>query len=216
MADLGVREEAFALTESNRIVRCRGGHYDGMAMGVSGTLSARGVERRARVGPRADRPTVRFAGPGRAVERVILICGLVALVGSSSLSCTSKHSYRAGIQSPDAVGRIVAIRQAGEQRDRLAVPLLVDRLEDEDEAVRFFAILALDRIVGQRMGFVYSQSDQQRAAAVSRWRQYLADGQQASSEQSGRRQAGQSGGVTSIGETGAGGSQDATEGGVQP
>jgi len=185
-------------------------------MGVSGTRSARGVERRARVGHRADRPTVRFVGPGRLVGRVILNCLLAALVGVLPLSCTSKHSYRAGIQSPDAVGRIVAIRQAGEQRDRLAVPLLVDRLEDEDEAVRFFAILALDRIVGQRMGYVYSQSEQQRAAAVTRWRQYLADGRQASLEQSGGRQSSHPGGASSTSENGAGGSQDATEGGVQP
>ena len=35
---------------------------------------------------------------------------------------------------------------------------------------------ALERIVGDRMGYVYSQSDRQRAVAVTRWRQYLADG----------------------------------------
>jgi HEAT repeat protein len=81
----------------------------------------------------------------------------------------------ANIQSADAGERILAIQAAGQAKDQSAVPLLVDRLEDEDDAVRFFAILALDRITGQRLGFDYAQPPSRRAAAVERWRRYVRD-----------------------------------------
>jgi len=57
-------------------------------------------------------------------------------------------------------------------RDEKAVALLVDRLEDEDEGVRFYAILALDRITGERFGYDYAAPIDQRAEAVDRWREY--------------------------------------------
>jgi len=67
----------------------------------------------------------------------------------------------------------MAIRDAAERKDRSAVPHIVDRLEDEDDGVRFFAILALDRITGERFGYDYAKSAAVRAAAVGRWRAYV-------------------------------------------
>lgn len=66
------------------------------------------------------------------------------------------------------------------------MPLLVDRLEDEDEAVRFFAIIALDKITGERLGYDYAQPAAERAKAVERWREYVQRGQHASSAASGK------------------------------
>ena len=60
--------------------------------------------------------------------------------------------------------------QAGERSDRSAVPALVDRLEDEDEAVRFYAILALERLTGTRLGYDYGAPEMERRAGVDRWR----------------------------------------------
>ena len=82
--------------------------------------------------------------------------------------------YRANIQAAYSYDRIVAIREAGERRDPLAIPLLVDRLEDEDSAVRFYAILALERITGDRLGYHYEDSATERLVAVERWRNYAA------------------------------------------
>ena len=78
----------------------------------------------------------------------------LSVVGSmlSIMGCGGPKSYRSNIQAAYAYDRILAIREAGERRDPLAVPLLVDRLEDEDPAVRFYAILALERITGDRRG----------------------------------------------------------------
>jgi hypothetical protein len=76
------------------------------------------------------------------------------------------------IQSERPHERIRAIHQAGELRDEKAVALLVDRLEDEDEGVRFYAILALDRITGDRFGYDYAAPIDRRAESVNRWREF--------------------------------------------
>lgn len=97
------------------------------------------------------------------------------LAGSILLgaACAKPWTYQANINSDDVSERIIAIRQAGEQKDRATVPILVDRLEDEDDAVRFYAILALEKITGRRLGYDYAQSDAQRAGSVRIWREYL-------------------------------------------
>ncbi len=73
----------------------------------------------------------------------------------------------------------MAIRAAAERGDKAAVPHIVDRLEDEDDGVRFFAILALDRITGERFGYDYAKPVKERAAAVKRWRAYVHGNQEA-------------------------------------
>ena len=96
---------------------------------------------------------------------------LVALAG-----CASTGPYRARISSEQAAERILGIRAAAQSKDWGAVPLIVDRLEDEDEAVRFYAILALERITGERFGYDYARSSFERAASVSKWRSYIKGG----------------------------------------
>lgn len=80
--------------------------------------------------------------------------------------------YPAALNAERPNDRVAAIRHATEIRDRSAIPLLVDRLEDEDEAVRFYAILALERLTGTRMGYEYHAPEAQRLRAVQRWRQH--------------------------------------------
>jgi HEAT repeat protein len=100
-----------------------------------------------------------------------LLC-LVAILPAGCLDPVT----RSDIQSADAGKRILAIKAAGEARDRSAVPLLVDRLDDEDDAVRLFAILALERITGTRMGYDFAAPTAQRVAAIERWRRAVNDG----------------------------------------
>lgn len=71
--------------------------------------------------------------------------------------------------------RIDAIRQAALRDDAQAVPLLVDRLEDNESDVRFYAGQALQRITGTLRGWRYWEPDTERAKAVRRWREWLAD-----------------------------------------
>ncbi len=98
-------------------------------------------------------------------------CLLLGLAVSNS-GC-GPRSYRADIQSESVHERILGVRAAAEAKDAESVPLLVDRLEDEDDAVRFFSILALEKITGQRFGYNYASTAQQRAKAVEKWRAFV-------------------------------------------
>lgn len=101
-------------------------------------------------------------------------CGILLILGLAGLGCApAGQSYRAGIQSERPTDRIRAIYKAGESRDSLAVPLLVDRLEDEDEGVRLYAFLALEKITGKRFDYDYAAPLPERARAVDRWRTYV-------------------------------------------
>jgi hypothetical protein len=121
------------------------------------------------------------------------LCGLVPIwliwLGTSGGCERGFISYRAEIQSANADERIRGILAAGQAKDRRAVPLLVDRLEDEDDAVRFFAIIALDKITGQRFGYDYALPAWQRAKAVEQWRGYVRQGGQTASSPAGPDEA---------------------------
>ena len=94
---------------------------------------------------------------------------------------------QAGIQSDDPNERILAIRAAAIAKDMRSLPLIVDRLEDEDEAVRFYAIIALDRMTGERFGYDYAKPAEVRAKAVERWRMYMRRRGKTGSEAAGDR-----------------------------
>lgn len=91
------------------------------------------------------------------------------------VGCGAPGPYPESISAQDPVVRIKSIVHAGQTKDESVVPLLVDRLEDEDDGVRFYAILALDRIVGTRMGYYYGAPITERQEAVARWRDYVAE-----------------------------------------
>jgi hypothetical protein len=106
---------------------------------------------------------------GAAVLASALGCGAVVLLGCQ----LGRPKPGGGLASADPIERVEAIIAAGEAHDVSAVPLLVDRLEDEDEAVRFYTIQALTRITGQDMGYRYYEPSWERARAVRRWRGFL-------------------------------------------
>jgi hypothetical protein len=115
-------------------------------------------------------PCFRVEVSRRAARRCALrSIALVLLAG-----CGAPGRYPETISAPDPLVRVKAIIHAGQTKDEKVVPLLVDRLEDEDEGVRFYAILALERIVGTRMGYDYGAPMSARQEAVVRWRDHLA------------------------------------------
>jgi len=114
---------------------------------------------------------------GELREHVVRLIVMSGLVLTLACGCATRYSRR-DIESPDASQRAAAIRVAADHNDREAIPLLVDRLEDDDEAVRFFAINALDRMTGRRFGYVFYRSPAEQEAAINRWRAWLADPRQ--------------------------------------
>jgi len=90
--------------------------------------------------------------------------------------CAQPHTpYPESFNSFLSEERILAARHAAEIQDRGVIPLLVDRLEDDDPAVRLFTILALEKLTGTRLGYDYRSDDLQRARAAQRWRRYAAE-----------------------------------------
>jgi HEAT repeat protein len=76
--------------------------------------------------------------------------------------------------SPDVNARIAAIRHAVRTKDQSAAPHLVVALDDDDPAVRFYAIEALRQLTGERKGYNYFEDDPDlRRPAVDRWRAWV-------------------------------------------
>ncbi|MDY6914443.1 MAG: HEAT repeat domain-containing protein [Planctomycetota bacterium] len=104
----------------------------------------------------------------------VTILGCVLIVGCLASGCrlASSGLYRR-LQDEDPTIRAQAAIEAGKWQDSKAVPYLVDRLTDSEAAVRFFAIISLEKITGQTMEYRYYAPDSERIAAVARWRQWL-------------------------------------------
>jgi hypothetical protein len=100
-----------------------------------------------------------------------LLAGLTVILPGCFQSSTSIGLK--DLESPNLDVRIQAIKWAGDNKVKEAVPLLVDRLQEQDKAVRFFAIEALKRIMNTDHGFDYKADAASRAQAIQRWRETL-------------------------------------------
>ena len=100
-----------------------------------------------------------------------LTAAILMLVGCSSP--VDRKIEISDLNNPNPMVRIMAIKWAGDNKVSLAIPQLVDFLQDEDKSVRFFAIEALRRITGTDNGYDYKANPQLRAEAVERWREFL-------------------------------------------
>ncbi len=85
----------------------------------------------------------------------------------------SKRIRTPSMQSNEPYTRVASIQQAAAKGDASALPHLVDRLDDEDAAVRFAAILALERLTGRRFGYRYGGTQERRGESIARWRRFL-------------------------------------------
>jgi hypothetical protein len=101
---------------------------------------------------------------------------LVSLLGCEA-STPKVGTIAQRLQAEDPAVRIQAAVEAGNTSDKNVVPLLVDRLTDTDSDVRFYAGMALEKILGQDvsrdMGWVSYDPADERNKAVTRWRQWV-------------------------------------------
>ncbi len=81
--------------------------------------------------------------------------------------------YPADLGSPHPGLRARAVQAAVARNDPAAVPLLVDRLEDEDVAIRLYAAQALRRLTGKDFNYRYYRPLADRTLAIERWRRYV-------------------------------------------
>ena len=120
----------------------------------------------------------------RADVAASLLC--VSLLGVLGAGCGAGNrevlrlSLQERLQHEDPDVRLRAILEAGRTRDAKSLPFLVDRLSDSETEVRVFASIALEKIAGsatsRRMGYCHFAAPPRRAAAIRRWRAWLASG----------------------------------------
>lgn len=109
---------------------------------------------------------------GRSSLMVVFVATILVV---TLTGCGPKRTpYPESLNSQRPEERILAAKHAAEIGDRDVIGILVDRLEDDDAAVRMFAILALEKLAGTRHGYDYSDDLPQRERAVQRWRRYVA------------------------------------------
>jgi len=100
----------------------------------------------------------------------LFVCaGVAALTGCDD----PKSLLMKGLQHENPSVRTRSCVKAAGVRDRDALPLLVERLEDESSDVRMFAIGALERMTGKTLGYRFYADRQDRSDAVRRWREWL-------------------------------------------
>ncbi len=98
---------------------------------------------------------------------------VVALLLSQSNCAPPARDLIQRLEDKDPLRRIRAIAEIARAEQTELVPNLVDRLSDDDAAVRFAAMFALQELTGTRLGYDYSSPLSERMKAIEAWRQHL-------------------------------------------
>ena len=102
---------------------------------------------------------------------------LLAIIFPLAPACNSAAMQRQKLASDYPLDRARAAVALAEAGDKDAVHKLIDLLDDDDRAVRLYAILALERLCGTTMGYTYYAPQADRDAAVRRWREAIRNGE---------------------------------------
>ena len=82
------------------------------------------------------------------------------------------------VSSSDPSIKIPATTIADRNHDKSAIPQLIKDLESDDAAVRLYASHALHDLTNRTFGYRFYDSDDERFAAVQRWKQWYAEQQE--------------------------------------
>jgi hypothetical protein len=112
---------------------------------------------------------------------VVAVLAIIVTDGCVANDPTAGSLYQR-LQAEDPAVRIQAAREAAQRKDRRAVGLLIDRLSDPEDDVRFFSHIALQKITDQDFGWQPWQPEAERSKAVQQWRAWWLVEQGASPE----------------------------------
>ncbi len=104
----------------------------------------------------------------RKVGGAILSVLVVAAGG-----CFSAPRGTPDVTSVDPSLKIQGIAKAVDQKDRSKAQQMVKDLDNDDAAVRFYAIEGLERLTGETFGYRYYDDEDQRKPAVKRWQDWM-------------------------------------------
>lgn len=98
--------------------------------------------------------------------------GLNLAIALIALGCSEPTGPKT-VSNRNLAVKVPAIKDAVSQKDMTAAAQLVRDLENDDPAVRFYAIEGLERLTGQTLGYVYYDDTDARRPAVMKWRKWL-------------------------------------------
>jgi HEAT repeat protein len=120
--------------------------------------------------PRASR---RDPGLGGSVVRLaVVLLGVAAGCGAEPSPRPVRPEF--DLHHPSGTIRLHAIAQVAARRETSQVPALIERLDDEDPAVRLQAAAALREITGHDTGYEAYFSPAERQRHVGLWRAWWA------------------------------------------
>ena len=98
----------------------------------------------------------------------------VFLAGLLPAGCSEPTGPRT-VLSRELSIKIPAIKHAVRQKDTSAFAEMVRELDDDDPAVRLYAIQGLQRLTGKDFGYRYYDDKEARQPAVERWNKWLSE-----------------------------------------
>lgn len=98
---------------------------------------------------------------------------IVVTAGVLLSGCTLPRAEPSLLDS-DPTAKIPAIKSSAESSDQKSVATLVEELDSDDPAVRFYAIRALQDITGHTFGYRYFDDELERREELYAWRVWLA------------------------------------------
>ena len=112
---------------------------------------------------------------------------LLLLVFTSLMQCGCNRYFDSNpklenLKNSDPAIMVMTIKWAGENKLKKAVPQLVDLLQHDDKAIRFYSIQSLVKITGTNNGYDYKADAERRSAAVKRWGEFINSGIQSDHE----------------------------------
>src|SRR5439155_5560095 len=99
---------------------------------------------------------------------------LAAAVWALLAGCSEPTGPRT-VHSRELSTKIPAFKRAVAQKDTSAEAEMVRELDDDDPAVRLYAIQGLQRLTGQDMGYRYYDDKEARQPAVAKWKKWLSE-----------------------------------------
>jgi hypothetical protein len=103
------------------------------------------------------------------VKRVFLVGTLLMMAGSGAGCSLAPKSFRDMIH-PAPIVRARAVGLDDKQPESVAIPAMIERLDDPDRVVRMTANDGLKERTHRDFGFVAWAAAEERAKAVDRWR----------------------------------------------
>lgn len=115
--------------------------------------------------------------PQKPILSMLRLSGRLAVLAACPMigGCFVAPKEPRSIEHDDPVVKIPAIKQVTRTQNQSAIAHLVGELDNDDPAIRFYAIAALSRLTGQTLGYRYYDDEVRRRPSLEAWRAWLVE-----------------------------------------